>query len=73
MAIPLAATGIAGACAEPLSPIAAVEYLEATCPLARNHDLGVALAELNLPNVTAGVVDLLGDHGALLTHTKAHG
>jgi len=36
-----------------LAPIAAVEYLEAARPLAYNHGLGMAIAELDLTNRTA--------------------
>jgi hypothetical protein len=38
----------------PLAPIAAVKYLEAALPLASNHGLGVAVAQFDLSNRSAG-------------------
>ena len=43
-----------------LTPVAPVVDFKAARPFAGDHDLGVAIAELDLPNMTAGVVDLLG-------------
>jgi hypothetical protein len=46
-----------------LAPIAAIEYLQAALTLASNHDLGVALAELDLPNRPASGVKLAENDG----------
>jgi hypothetical protein len=56
-----------------VAPIAAVLNLETARPLARNHDLGMAIAESDLPNVTAGVVDLLGDQSSALLASRRFG
>jgi hypothetical protein len=51
-----------------LSPVAAVLNLKAALLLAGDHDLGVALAEFNLSNMTAGAINFLSDQStALLT------
>jgi hypothetical protein len=41
-----------------LAPIATVEYLKTSRPLASNHNLGVAVAELNLSNRPPSGVNL---------------
>jgi len=41
-----------------LAPIAAVEYLRAARTLANDHDLGVAIAELDLTNRPARGIEL---------------
>jgi len=41
-----------------LPPVAAIEYLEASRPLAGNHGLGMATAQFDLSNWPAGRVDL---------------
>ena len=46
-----------------LAPIATVEYLQAALTLASNHSFSMAIAELDLPDVTAGGIDLLGHDG----------
>jgi hypothetical protein len=49
-----------------LAPIAAVEYLQAAASLAGNHDLGMAIAQLDLPNGPASGVKLAqNDHRAI--------
>ncbi len=42
-----------------LAPVAAVEYLEAAHPLASNHDLGMAIPRLDLPDWPARGVKLM--------------
>jgi len=42
-----------------LAPAAAVEYLEAAHPLASNHDLGMAIPRLDLPDWPARGVKLM--------------
>jgi hypothetical protein len=39
-------------------PIAAVEYLEAALAFASNHRLGMAIAQFDLSNRSAGCIDL---------------
>jgi hypothetical protein len=46
-----------------LAPIAAVEYLEAARPLARNDQLGVPVTKLYLSNGPASGVNLPQDDG----------
>jgi len=41
-----------------LAPVAPVEYLEAALAFASSHDLGVAIAQLDLANRPAGCNDL---------------
>ncbi len=41
-----------------LTPIAAVEYLEAALAFASNHNLGMAIAQFDLTNRSAPCVDL---------------
>jgi hypothetical protein len=41
-----------------LAPSATVEYLEAALPLASCHNLGMAIAHLDLTNGPAGRIDL---------------
>jgi hypothetical protein len=41
-----------------LAPVSAIEYLHATLPLASNHGLGVAIAELDLTDWPARGVKL---------------
>jgi hypothetical protein len=45
-----------------LTPIAAVEYLEASLAFASIHDLGVAIAEFDLTNRPPGRIDLPKDY-----------
>jgi hypothetical protein len=42
----------------PLTPVAAIEYLEAARTFAGNHRLGVTIAKLNLSNRPGGCIDL---------------
>jgi hypothetical protein len=46
-----------------LTPIAAIKYLKTVRPLAGNHDLGMAITELDLPNWPACCVELTENDG----------